>query len=939
MINKINFSELRKHNAEQQAKEFTKSEFWWIHEKGQAESKLLFDVRTKEIYFSEDKQTLISVANNILPEHQFWSIWDNERENCALFDSKTQFIYSAHLKETHCTVKEAELKLKNLTILSLKNWRLPTLNQLANFCSIENNPWRSSKSNCRLFQKNFWLCATGVVDTDYSSGVMLSGHQQYGQVLGINDILQSKKLKEILQNWSLESVNGIKIGRIKIYNEWLNKSHAEIVLDAEKKNWVFKSFDGKTEIISKNLMDSFKEMDYRSVRLPKLEDAQFTDIYKGIWEFWGIEESILKKEGVIARDPARDVKKFNVAIDFGTSSTVVAFDNNGRYELFRIGVKDFYEKAQAKHYENPTVLEFVNYPQFLEEWQNTAYRPATSWDDVRCSHEAQENFRNNQGKTETVSSIFPKMKQWALRQSDDIKLKIIDQINCYEFELSPLSPTNPVKGKLLAVSKDDVFDPIELYAWFLGMTINWRSLTRGIFVNYYMTFPVAYPKEVKEKILASFRRGIHRSMPETLVQQDIFHKSFQVKEIASEPAAYAASALQAIGIKPTQDGVAYGVFDFGGGTTDFDYGYYRQATAEEEDLDGTERVLEHIAAQGDKFLGGENLLENLAFRVFSHNMDALRKDKIAFTCPLDATPIAGTEMLLDKTQAAQTNMIMLMAKLRPFWETGEYNASSSGVEALNLLNNEGKTVSCTLKIPIDELNEYLSERIGKGIANFFIGMKEAFGNDLPEEIHILLAGNSSRSVWIKEFFDSNIDDNNELVDLITAIFKTDISDTFIIHQPLEAKEDDVYSPTAKTGVALGLLDLCDGGSISLVNRTKAAEENETTFNHFIGRIRQDKFQIALKRGVDYNVWHELSAVGKGGVTYLYHTQSPLALHGEMEKGDSELTQMRLDFAGDTTGHRVFIRAIAPNQIEICSAESLSALQQGVFENLQSVTIS
>jgi hypothetical protein len=78
-----------------------------------------------------------------------------------------------------------------------------------------------------------------------------------------------------------------------------------------------------------------------------------------------------------------------------------------------------------------------------------------------------------------------------------------------------------------------------------------------------MTFPVAYPIEVKDKILASFRRGLMRSLPESLIADEQFNQ-FSVREWASEPAAYAAAALEKLNIEPTEQGVAYAVFDFGG---------------------------------------------------------------------------------------------------------------------------------------------------------------------------------------------------------------------------------------------------------------------------------------------------------------------------------------------------------------------------------------
>lgn len=73
----------------------------------------------------------------------------------------------------------------------------------------------------------------------------------------------------------------------------------------------------------------------------------------------------------------------------------------------------------------------------------------------------------------------------------------------------------------------------------------------------------------------------------------------------------------------------YSVFDFGGGTTDFDFGIYSEPT-DRKDKRRFDYVIEHFGAGGDKFLGGENLLELLAFEVFKKNKKVLLEKGIQF---------------------------------------------------------------------------------------------------------------------------------------------------------------------------------------------------------------------------------------------------------------------------------------------------------------------
>jgi hypothetical protein len=746
----------------------------------------------------------------------------------------------------------------------------------------------------------------------------------------------SSDTPETPTQWKVSKTDNYTMPHVLVCSSvWRDDAAETIVRDLQTHGLALSAVASEVVITTADTRFLLKDLDYTPVRLPPLDEAQFTDHNKGMWELWGTSESELSAVGIVARDPARDVKDWNVAIDFGTSSTVVAFDHNGKPELFRIGVRDFSEIPKPSHYENPTVLEFINHPVFLAAWQNEAYRPGVNWNSVRCSHEAQHNFRNNESNPHVVSSILLKIKQWALRKSEDTRVRIIDQQTEHEFELTPLAINNPVRGQALIVSAVDSFDPIELYAWFLGMTINWRI--RGIFLKYYMTFPVAYPREVKEAILASFRRGLQRSLPVTLITQAVFNDEFVVEERASEPAAYAAIAVKQLDIAPSAEGVAYAVFDFGGGTTDFDYGYYRTPTPEEEDADGIEEVFEHFAPDGDKFLGGENLLENLAYLVFRKNIDECRSKKIAFTRPLDAEDFAGSELFLDKTQAASTNTVMLMARLRSFWEGDLSSSNQNTIEKIDLISRDGIKKSCDFTIPYDELDIYLQDRIKKGITNFFISMKAAFSDHMPALVHVLLAGNASRSRWVAAFFGLDaVEETDSLQPFKMQVFG-EVPIKLVIHPPLAADETDVYKPTAKTGVALGLLRLCPGTAVKVTNLSVDEAQGQAPFNHHVGRMRLGKLQVALKRGSGYHEWHELSPI-RERVAYLYHTQSPRAATGEMVEGDNELIKMRIDLAGDKPGCKVFVRAISPNQIESCSAQSLDAISQGELENKRVISL-
>lgn len=248
-------------------------------------------------------------------------------------------------------------------------------------------------------------------------------------------------------------------------------------------------------------------------------------------------------------------------------------------------------------------------------------------------------------------------------------------------------------------------DPIELYAYFLGLFLNNQLVYGGvIYPRYYMTFPVKFDRRTRDRILQGFRRGLLRSMPPSLIYGREWRQEapFRIEEVASEPAAFAAAALPRLGIESSGDGTAFGVFDFGGGTTDFAFGLYRLATPEESEDEGWENVLDILDVAGDEQLGGEHLLDLAAYEVLRDNTETLLSEGIPFLCPHDLSPFTGSELLFTESATAQANMVTLRETLRPLWEEGRLENADTGTSTLNLFTREYKAFAPELKL--DEKN-------------------------------------------------------------------------------------------------------------------------------------------------------------------------------------------------------------------------------------------
>jgi hypothetical protein len=787
-------------------------------------------------------------------------------------------------------LEAAEATGAKLELGGLQQWRLPTPQEFRQFAAAPKSAARPLRGPGVWGEPaGVWRTTVGVWDTGASK--LVEGGSNAGNVVFANDFAGDLSPDELV----------------------------ELCLE---RGWKLLADDSGVNVLPEPdaapARQLLADIDYMMACLPRLDAPLFSDPAGGLWELWGTDPLAFAHTGLRARNPTDDVRDWDVAIDFGTSCTVVAYNQDGRRKLLRVGIGRFWEDEQPGNYENPTALQFLDMRRALEAWQAVAYRPPVVWRDVRCSHAAVEALDDLDTMHGVVSRVLTGLKQWALRGDRDARIHIRDRMG-HIHELAPLAARNPVRGAPLEVGPDDSFDPIELYAWYLGMHINWRG--RGIFLRYYMSFPVAYPEDVRDRILASFRRGLQRSLPATLVHQPAF-ADFRVEELASEPAAYAAAALPALDIEPTGDGVAYAVFDFGGGTTDFAFGKYRLPRPDEDEE--WEEVLEHWGASGDMFLGGEHLLANMAYGVFQANLDKCASLGITFSKPQDAADFSGHEMFVSQTRIAGTNTAVLAAALRPVWE-GRAGDQWQDLR-VRLLDRDGTPVDVALDVSAVALEVYLSDRIGAGVKSFFFAMHKAFGDAAPV-VHVLLAGNASRSRIVEDYFFCNGDADRfaQAADYLGEAYEGATVPDIVVHRAPDI--DDRQPGLGKTGVALGLLRLCPGSAVVTTDVRRTPPQRQAPFGFYVGRIRRGKFQPVLHQSQAYGEWADLGSP-RDRVLRLVFSRSALAVTGQLDEGHTDLSQRRLEFGADADGRRVLARAIGPHEIEVGIASSVEAALEG-----------
>ena len=733
------------------------------------------------------------------------------------------------------------------------------------------------------------------------------------------------KPKEIIQNLNSEIDDYIRNG--KIYIERLEELtigkikglKEKIILELNKflKNLPNEFKKVRKKIRIEKLVSIFVDKDFDRFRSKKY-DTEIYDRNKGSWDIFEstdenndvvidgekINETILNRK-IYSRNPKNDIVKSGViGIDFGTKSTVVVSykdDNEGidgsKTLPIRIsGNLDAIERTE--NYENATIIHFDNIEKFITEYLSSEGRPYTHYDDIQVSVDAENELKRTQNNFD-INEFMLDLKQWSANKN---KKKTIADKTGKEIILNGYLELN-----------ENEFDPIEIYAYYIGCRIN-NMAQYSIFLEYILSFPVTYELEVKNKILNSFRKGIMKSLPNSILNDEEIMKNFRVKFGASEPASYAITALKKFCVEPDlENEIGYSVFDFGGGTTDFSYGIYR----EKENSRKYDYEIQELESGGDKYLGGENLLSLIAFDVFLQNREKMFEKGYEISLPINQKSKIGFETFVSESNQAEYNMKKIMESMRDYWEGKlEETEKEKLKKTIYLSNKSGQYQNEELDIDYNRLDEILKKNIYNGVISFLEKFKVVFDGKKLKEIYIFLAGNSSKSKFVEEIFE------NELTEEFKQKYNIILKDAYSIENETEG---EVIGLNSKTGVAFGLVELREGnGEVEYIPFRNITKNEEINFKYCIGYSKKRRFVPIIDFNTKYNEWIKYDDIeNENSIEVLYSGDT--RAEGK-EFPASECLRIRILVQDDESGS-LFIRLKNPNTIEYVICEDIKDIDK------------
>ncbi|GAA8462961.1 hypothetical protein HpBT241_06310 [Helicobacter pylori] len=334
----------------------------------------------------------------------------------------------------------------------------------------------------------------------------------------------------------------------------------------------------------------------------------------------------------------------------------------------------------------------------------------------------------------------------------------------------------------------------------------------------------------------------------------------------------------------------------------------------------------HFSNEGDKYLGGENLLELLAFEAYGQNFQTLKeKDIVIAKSNYDRIDEQRFGSFMQKSREARLNLQTIASNLCPFLE----NLDAHIIEAIEeneefeiegfekefkiqlFARNVGDSISVEyFKVDCKELLNLLKSKIDEGVKNFFAGSSKVMAENIDDQcraFHIFLGGNASKSVLVKQAFENAKEEQLKAYKQKTS--KDDF--TFILYEPLGTEASDkqiseltgedafkawggYVKPSCKTGVVFGPLESRPkAGGIEM-----PSIDANPVFKYDLGVEKEGNFHIKISRDSlktdEYQIFQTKEEWGGFDGLEIRYSDKALANTNNLSIHDTELIFIALE---------------------------------------------
>lgn len=652
--------------------------------------------------------------------------------------------------------------------------------------------------------------------------------------------------------------------------------------------------------------------------LPIIPGAHLVDPAGGTWEgsrYSGLRSiavlrqgkvvGILRKAGrpdrdqapnnVVRRDPKRDIRGSEwVVIDVGARSwTVATRAERGNPEFVRISAVE--DVKRPADYENPAEMTFVDLRSTLKAWRERVIQPHTRFEDVRVSFAS--SVLSPPGVTSPgPEQLDPFVRAAAtlselsfLREVTDegrpFRLRgVKDGVDANELLKKPAPPIIDDEG----IGAYDPFDPIELYAYQVGLHVNHRL--RGIDNRYLVCMPTGWSPERRRSVLVAIRRGLFKSLPAGMLE---FHELDKLIVADAGPSAicFLAHAHRAFSAIPKDGPILFAVFEAGASETGIVFGTLREPSGDEK-REGFSLVIEHLEPASIPWFGAERLLHRLAYRVFVDHISDMAENGIPFELPHGEPMLPGAEALLAPSPEARANTYLLKQCLRPLFEGDPTYRLPTSIK----LGTQGGTVR-EIKLALNRvtLRQIVDAWFGAAIQEFHHHLAGALtrlarGSDPYEGLRVFMGGRMSMHLGLQDMMSKSLPQHVR------------------VHKYREPDRTNLTAATVKTSAALGALAM----RIEKIGVTRRQEQRDA-FRYRVGRARHGQLTDILDPRVDYDEWREMGPCNRPSIEVLFMRAD---YDGEVAADDPRIMRVEIEVPPESVGQRIFARAVGNHRIEV-----------------------